>query len=36
MQVSRAHADLIGELVEKRLKALAEHFDLVPGIEVRG
>jgi exopolyphosphatase / guanosine-5'-triphosphate,3'-diphosphate pyrophosphatase len=36
MQVSRAHADLIGELVEKRLKALAEHFDLVPSIEVRG
>jgi exopolyphosphatase / guanosine-5'-triphosphate,3'-diphosphate pyrophosphatase len=36
MQVSRAHADLIGELVEKRLKALAEHFDLVPGIDVRG
>jgi exopolyphosphatase / guanosine-5'-triphosphate,3'-diphosphate pyrophosphatase len=36
LQMAREHADLVGELVEKRHKALAQHFDLHGVIEVRG
>jgi exopolyphosphatase / guanosine-5'-triphosphate,3'-diphosphate pyrophosphatase len=36
LQVSREHADLIGELVEKRVIGLARHFDLQGVIEVKG
>lgn len=36
LQVARDHADLVGELVEKRHAALAKHFDLVGVIEVKG
>ncbi len=35
LQVTREHGDLIGELVEKRHKALAQHFALTGVIEVR-
>lgn len=36
LQVSREHADLIGELVEKRAQGLARHFDLQAVIDIRG
>jgi exopolyphosphatase / guanosine-5'-triphosphate,3'-diphosphate pyrophosphatase len=35
LQLPTAHADLVGEPVEKRLKSLAEHLQLQPAIEIK-